>query len=84
MARLFGARAFLGTNGLRIAITGLAGWVAPRWTGAAADRSGSYEESFLALAALSLAGAVTIVFCRPIHGRTDRARGDSHDLPELR
>jgi len=76
MARLFGARAFLGTNGLRIAITGLAGWVAPLWTGAAADRSGSYEESFLALAALSFAGAVTILFCRPIHGRNDRALGD--------
>jgi len=84
MARLFGARAFLGTNGLRIAITGLAGWVAPLWTGAAADRSGSYEESFLALAALSFAGAVTILFCRPIDGRIDRDRGDSHDLSELR
>ncbi|MEM9174300.1 MAG: MFS transporter [Myxococcota bacterium] len=65
MARLFGQRAFLGSNGLRIAITGAAGWLAPRWAGAAADRLGSYEGSFLALAALALAGATTIVLCRP-------------------
>ena len=65
MARLFGIRAFLGSNGLRIAITGVAGWLAPRWAGAAADRLGSYEASFLALAGLSIAGALTIALCRP-------------------
>ncbi|MGB0621163.1 MAG: MFS transporter [Myxococcota bacterium] len=65
MARLFGVRAFLGSNGVRIAITGVAGWLAPRWAGAAADRLGSYEGSFLLLAGLSVAGALTIVLCHP-------------------
>ena len=65
VARLFGPRAFVGTNGLRIALTGVAGWLAPRWTGAAADATGSYAGSFVALAALAILGALAILACRP-------------------
>jgi cyanate permease len=63
-ARMFGTRAFIGSNGLRIAITGVFGWLGPTWAGAAADLTGSYASSFVALAALSLVGAAAILLCR--------------------
>ena len=61
-AHLFGRSAFVGTAGLRIAITGLAGYVAPTWAGAAADRTGSYSGSLIVMMLFSLLGAVAI-FC---------------------
>ena len=64
-AHTFGVRAFVGSNGLRLAIVGVVGWLGPRWTGAAADASGSYTNAFLVLAALGLLGAVAVLLCRP-------------------
>ncbi len=63
-ARLFGRSAFVGTAGLRIAITGLVGYVAPTWAGAAADRTGSYGGSLIVLMAFCFLGALAILRCR--------------------
>ena len=63
-AHLFGRSAFVGTAGLRIAITGLAGYVAPTWAGAAADRTGTYAGSLLVMMAFCFLGALAIFHCR--------------------
>jgi len=67
VARVFGTETFLTTNGLRIGLTGLAGWLVPGWVGAAADATGSYHTSFLTLSALCLVGACA---CMLIPDRT--------------
>jgi MFS family permease len=64
VARVFGPALFLTTNGLRIAITGIAGWLAPRWVGAAADATGSYHTSLLALSGLCVVGAGASLLAR--------------------
>ena len=61
----FGQRPFLVAAGLQIAIVGVAGWIGPTWAGAAADETGSYANTFLILALLSVVGAVAIFLCRP-------------------
>ena len=63
-ASFFGREAFAATGGLRIAITGIVGFVGPTWAGAAADSSGSYNSSLIVLTVLCLAGAVMIFRCR--------------------
>ena len=63
-AHLFGRSAFVGMAGLRIAITGLAGYVAPTWAGAAADRTGTYSGSLIVMMVFSLLGALAIFYCR--------------------
>ncbi len=69
----FGRRAFAGTLGLRLAITGLVGFVGPTWAGAAADASGSYNTTLVVLAAFCFSGAVLIFPCKPPKSR----QGDS-------
>ncbi|MCZ6617996.1 MAG: MFS transporter, partial [Gammaproteobacteria bacterium] len=59
-AYFFGQRAFLGSNGLQIAIIGVAGWIGPTWAGAAADQTGNYTGTFAVLTALCFSGAVAI------------------------
>ena len=66
VAHVFGARAFVSLNGIRLALTGVFGWLGPRWTGAVADATGSYSTSFIALSGLCLVGAISLVFCRPM------------------
>jgi len=68
VARVLGTRAFVGSNGVRLALIGVVGWLAPRWAGAAADATGSYTTSFLALSALGVVGAIAVFFCRPWSG----------------
>ena len=63
-ARMFGTRAFVGSNGLRIAIVGVFGWLGPSWAGAAADRTESYASTFVVLTMLCVLGAVAILLCR--------------------
>ena len=60
----FGREAFVATTGLRVAITGVVGFIGPSWAGAAADSTGSYNSSLVVLAVLCLAGAVMIFPCR--------------------
>ncbi len=62
-ADFFGRNAFVGTGGLRIAITGVAGWIAPTWAGASADKSGSYVGAITVLMLMAFAGATAIFFC---------------------
>jgi sugar phosphate permease len=64
-ARFFGRAAFVGTSGVRAVIIGIAGFFAPTWAGAAADRTGSYSMALAVLAAACFAGAVAIALCRP-------------------
>lgn len=64
LAHVFGANAFVMTNGVRLGITGLVGWLGPRWTGAAADATGSYAGAFTVLAGLSVAGAIVVSLTR--------------------
>jgi sugar phosphate permease len=63
-ASFFGRDAFAATGGLRIAITGVVGFVGPSWAGAVADRTGSYNSTLLALTMLCVVGAVMIFRCR--------------------
>ena len=60
----FGREAFVATAGLRVAITGVVGFIGPSWAGAAADSSGSYNSSLVVLAVLCVVGAVMIFPCR--------------------
>ena len=71
-AHLFGRSAFVGTAGLRIAITGLAGYVAPTWAGAAADRTGSYSGPLIVMVLFSLLGALAIFYTRRPQRRATR------------
>lgn len=71
-AHLFGRSAFVETAGLRIAITGLAGYVAPTWAGAVADRTGSYSGSLIVMMLFSLLGAVAIFYTRRPQRRATR------------
>lgn len=64
-ARFFGRAAFVGTAGVRAVIIGVAGFFAPTWAGAAADRTGSYSPALAVLAAACFVGAVAIALCRP-------------------
>jgi hypothetical protein len=64
LASFFGREAFAATGGLRIAITGVVGFIGPSWAGAAADRTGSYNSTLLAMTMLWLVGAVMIFRCR--------------------
>lgn len=64
LASFFGRKAFAATGGLRIAITGVVGFIGPSWAGAAADSSGSYNSSLFAMTLLCLVGAVMIFRCR--------------------
>ena len=64
VARVFGPVHFLTTNGLRIALTGVAGWLTPRWVGAAADATGSYHTSLLGLSLLCVVGAGASLLAR--------------------
>jgi MFS family permease len=64
VAHVFGAARFAATNGLRIAVTGVVGWLAPRWVGAAADATGSYEMGLLVLSALCMIGAGASLLAR--------------------
>ena len=73
VARVLGTRAFLSANGVRLGLTGVVGWLGPRWTGAAADASGAYDQAFAVLAALCVAGAVVVSFCRPAPGEVTGA-----------
>ncbi len=63
-ASFFGREAFAATGGLRIAITGVVGFIGPGWAGAAADSSGSYNSSLIVMMVLCVVGAVTIFRCR--------------------
>ncbi len=66
----FGRQAFASTAGLRLAVTGIVGFIGPSWVGAAADRTGSYNGSLVVLALICMAGAVLIFGCRsPKQGR---------------
>ena len=58
----FGRSAFAGTSGLRISIVGIALWLGPRWAGAAADATGTYNSAFLVIAGLCVTGAVAAFF----------------------
>lgn len=61
-ADFFGRHAFVGTTGLRVAIIGIASWIAPTLAGAAADRSGTYSASLAVLALVCFVAAATILF----------------------
>ena len=63
-ASFFGRDGFAATGGLRIAITGVVGFVGPSWAGAVADRTGSYNSTLLALTMLCVVGAVMMFRCR--------------------
>ncbi len=60
----FGRRAFAGSAGVRYTIVGLSLWLGPRWAGAAADATGSYNASFGVLCVIALVGAVAAFLVR--------------------
>ena len=60
----FGRRAFVGTAGLRVAITGVVGFFGVSWAGAVADKYGTYNPVLIALAALCAGAAVLIFLCK--------------------
>jgi len=64
VARIFGTARFAAINGLRIAVTGVVGWLAPRWVGAAADATGSYAVGLGVLSALCVVGAGASLMAR--------------------
>ena len=72
----FGRRAFAASNGLRITLVGVALWLAPRWTGAAADATGTYDSAFMVIAGLCVAGAAVSLLThkpsRPLVQRHER------------
>jgi len=57
-SKFFGRAAFAKTAGTRILITGIFGSLAPWLTGLVFDSTGSYQPAFIAIVAISLAGAV--------------------------
>lgn len=73
----FGRDGFATTAGLRLAITGIVGFLGPSWAGAAADRTGSYNSSLVVLALICLAGAAMILPCRPPERDSPVALGTS-------
>jgi sugar phosphate permease len=60
----FGRGAFVGTAGMRVAVTGIAGFFAVSWAGAVADKTGTYSVVLTALAFTCVAAAVLIYSCR--------------------
>ena len=66
LAKMFGTRAFVGSNGLRIAIAGVAGWIGPTLAGAAADQSNSYTATWVVLAGTSVLGVLALLCVRPL------------------
>ena len=70
------AALLLAEAGLRIAILGVFSWLGPTWAGVAADRTGSYTSTFVALAALSLLARIWRGCCQG-----DRA--EQPDRPSL-
>jgi sugar phosphate permease len=67
-ASFFGREAFAATSGLRIAITGVVGFIGPSWAGAVADSTGSYNSTLFAMTILCMVGAVMIFRCRAPKG----------------
>jgi MFS transporter, OFA family, oxalate/formate antiporter len=67
-ASFFGREAFAATSGLRIAITGVVGFIGPSWAGAVADSTGSYNSTLFAMTILCMVGAVMIFRCRAPEG----------------
>ena len=63
-AHFFGRNAFVGTSGVRLVVTGIAGFAAPTLAGAAADRTGTYSHTIAVLAVACLVASATIFFCR--------------------
>ena len=61
----FGRSAFVGTAGLRVATTGVVGFMGASWAGAVADKTGSYTSALVALTLLCAIGAVMIFACKP-------------------
>ncbi len=61
----FGRTAFVGTAGVRVAATGIIGFVATSWAGWVADTAGTYNLVLVALAVLCTTAATLIFFCRP-------------------
>jgi sugar phosphate permease len=78
-ASFFGREAFAATSGLRIAITGVVGFIGPSWAGAVADSTGAYNSTLIAMTILCMVGAVMIFRCRAPDGlRGDRGEIEGH------
>ena len=60
----FGRDAFAGSAGVRYSIVGISLWLGPRWVGAAADASGSYDSSFAFLCVVALISAAAAFLVR--------------------
>ena len=60
----FGRHAFAGSAGVRYTIVGLSLWLGPRWAGAAADTTGSYNASFGVLCVIALLSAAAAFLVR--------------------
>ena len=60
----FGRRAFAGSAGVRYTIVGISLWLGPRWVGAAADATGSYNVSFGILCVIALLSAAAAFLVR--------------------
>ena len=78
-AHFFGRNAFVGTSGVRLVVTGIAGFVAPTLAGAAADRTGTYSHTIAVLAVACLVASATIFFCR----RPDPPGDSLQDQPRV-
>ena len=75
----FGRRAFAGSAGVRYTIVGISLWLGPRWAGAAADASGSYDTSFGVLCVIALLGAAAAFLVRhPGHGPRSKVVVEAH------
>ena len=85
-AHFFGRNAFVGTSGVRLVVTGIAGFVAPTLAGAAADRTGTYAHTIVVLALACLIASATIFFCRrparPTREGRGRLRRSRRDQPD--
>ena len=72
----FGRQAFASSAGMRYSIVGISLWLGPRWVGAAADATGSYNASFGVLAAIALASAAVAFLVRhPGNGPSESSGG---------
>ena len=60
----FGRSAFASSAGVRYSIVGISLWLGPRWVGAAADASGSYDSSFGILCVIALVSAAAAFLVR--------------------
>ncbi len=72
----FGRGAFAGSAGVRYTLVGISLWLGPRWAGAAADATGSYNASFGFLCVFALISAAAAFLVRH-PGRGPRSKGEA-------